>query len=241
MFRFYGELNDFLPPERRQRAFVHRFEVSAPVKDMIEGLGVPHPEVDLILANGRSVDFAYSVQDGDRISVYPMFESLDITPLVRVRPHPLRRPRFVLDAHLGKLAGYLRMLGFDALYRNDYGDHELAAISAAERRILLTRDAGLLKHSVVTHGYWLRSTDARQQLVEVVRRFDLWRQIEPFTRCMRCNTPLEEAREEDLAAVPEQARRCYQEFWRCPECRRVYWQGSHYQRMQGWIKALGLR
>ncbi len=241
VFRFYGELNDFLPPERRQRAFLHRFELSAPVKDMIEGLGVPHPEVDLILANGRSVDFTYLVQDGDRISVYPMFESLDITPLVRVRPRPLRRPRFVLDTHLGRLAGYLRMLGFDALYRNNYDDHELAAISAAEHRILLTRDAGLLKHGVVTHGYWLRSTDARRQLVEVVRRFDLWRQIDPFTRCMRCNVPLEAASGEDLAAVPQEARRRYQEFRRCPGCGRVYWQGSHYQRMQSWIQALGLR
>ncbi|MEK7405630.1 MAG: Mut7-C RNAse domain-containing protein, partial [Acidobacteriota bacterium] len=144
-FRFYGELNDFLSPERRMTAFPHSFELPAPVKDMIEGLGVPHTEVDLILANGESVDFSYVVRDGDRISVYPVFESLDITPLLRLRERPLRQPRFVLDAHLGKLAAYLRMLGFDTLYRNDYQDPELVALAARDKRILLTRDVGLLK------------------------------------------------------------------------------------------------
>lgn len=240
LFRFYGELNDFLPPEHRQTPIVHRFDLSAPVKDVIEGLGVPHPEVDLILANGQSVDFTYSVQDGDRVSVYPVFESLDITPLLRLRPRPLRRPRFLLDAHLGRLARYLRMLGFDALYRNDCADHELAALSARERRILLTRDTGLLKHGIVTHGYWLRSTEARRQLVEVVRRFDLWRQMAPFTRCMRCNAPLAPAPAEAVASAPPEARRRHRRFWRCPDCGRLYWQGSHYQRMQSWIGALGL-
>ena len=239
-FRFYGELNDFLPPERRQTTFPYRFQLSAPVKDMIEGLGVPHPEVDLILANGQSVDFSYPVRDGDRISVYPMFESLDITPVLRVRPQPLRRPRFVLDTHLGKLAAYLRMLGFDALYRNDYQDHELAAIAAAERRILLTRDAGLLKHGVVTHGYYVRQTDARRQLIEVVQRFDLASRVEPFTRCLRCNEQLEPAPEEKLiSGVPPAARQRHREFRHCPGCGRLYWQGSHYRRMQAWIASHG--
>ena len=104
LFRFYAELNDFLPAERRQRTLPCPFELSGSVKDMIESLGVPHTEVDLILANGRSVDFAYLVQDGDYISVYPVFESIDISPVLRVRPEPLRETAFVLDVHLGRLA-----------------------------------------------------------------------------------------------------------------------------------------
>lgn len=241
IFRFYAELNDFLPPERRHVPFPYRFELSAPVKDMIEGMGVPHPEVDLILANGQSVDFTYMVQDGDRISVYPVFESLDITPLVRLRPAPLRQPRFVLDTHLGRLAVYLRMLGFDALYRNDYTDHQLASLAAAERRIVLTRDAGLLKHSIITHGYFVRATEPRQQALEVLRRFHLEGQIAPFTRCLRCNRLLEEVAPGEVAPlVPESARRRYRQFWRCPECGRAYWAGSHYQRMQAWIASLPL-
>jgi len=118
--RFYEELNDFLPLERRKVDFSHEFQRRASIKDLIEALGVPHTEVDLILVNGASVDFSYIVRDGDRISVYPMFEAFDIQTVSRVRPQPLRVIRFVLDVHLGKLARYLRLLGFDTLYRNDY-------------------------------------------------------------------------------------------------------------------------
>jgi len=235
-FRFYAELNDFLPKERRQRSFTHTFLLSGSVKDMIESLGVPHTEVDLILANGRSVDFSYAVQNGDRISVYPVFEAIDIVPVLRVRPEPLREPRFVLDVHLGQLAVYLRMLGFDTLYRNDYRDEELARISNEEARILLTRDRGLLKRSIVTHGYCLRTTQPRQQLVDVIRRFDLRRAIAPFRRCLHCNAVLEPV---DKAAIedrlPPKTRHYYDEFWRCPQCDRIYWQGSHFERMQQFI------
>jgi len=235
-FRFYAELNDFLPPPRRQRSFAHSFELSGSVKDMIESLGVPHPEVDLILANGQSVDFSYLVKDGDRISVYPVFETLDITPLVRLRPHPLRETRFVLDVHLGRLASYLRMLGFDTLYRNDYDDPELAHISSSQNRILLTRDRGLLKRSIVTHGYCLRQTNPREQLLEVLRRFDLFRAIHPFNRCLRCNGRLEPV---DKAAVvdhlPAKVEKYYDDFRRCRSCGQIYWKGSHYERMRRFI------
>ncbi len=236
-FRFYGELNDFLPPARRQRSFSHQFDLSAPVKDMIEGFGVPHPEVELILANGRSVGFDYLVRDGDRISVYPVFESFDVSPLVKVRPAPLRETRFVLDTHLGRLAAYLRLLGFDTLYRNDAGDHELARL-AGEGRILLTRDAGLLKHGSVTHGYFIRETEPRRQVAEVVRRFQLERHMRPFTRCLRCNQVLERLEGDPPACVPAGVRERYTEFWRCPGCGRHYWQGSHYWRMQAWLRTL---
>ena len=238
-FRFYAELNDFLPVEKRQRPLVHLFTLSGSVKDMIESLGVPHTEVDLILANGESVDFAYLVQDGDRISVYPVFESIDITPVLRVRPEPLREPRFVLDVHLGQLAIYLRMLGFDTLYRNDYDDEELARISSDEGRILLTRDRGLLKRSIVTHGYCLRTTQPRQQVVEVIRRFDLHRSIEPFRRCLHCNAVLEPVKKDEIAdRLSPKTRDYYDEFRRCPNCDRIYWQGSHFERMQQFIDSV---
>jgi len=236
-FRFYAELNDFLRPDRRMVTFCHPLEGRASVKDVIESLGVPHTEVDLILANGESVDFSYGVQDGDRISVYPVFETVDITPLVRLRPRPLREPRFVLDAHLGRLAAYLRMLGFDALYRNDYDDEELARISSTEGRILLTRDRGLLKRSVVTHGYCVRETDPRQQLVEILRRFDLFGAIAPFHRCLRCNGLLQPVSKEAISdRLPPRTRQHYDEFRICQDCGQVYWKGSHYERMQRFIE-----
>ncbi|MGC8792835.1 MAG: Mut7-C RNAse domain-containing protein [Bryobacteraceae bacterium] len=237
-FRFYGELNDFLPPALRQRDITRRFLLPAPVKDLIEGLGVPHPEVELILANGESVGFDYVVQGGDRISVYPVFESLDVSPLVRVRAEPLRNPRFVLDTHLGRLAAHLRMLGLDALYRAGASDHELARIAGEQHRILLTRDAGLLKHGVVTHGYWVRETQPRRQAAEIVRRFQLQRWVAPFTRCLRCNELLERLEGDPPTEIPIGIRDRHREFWRCPGCGRHYWQGSHYSRMQAWIETL---
>lgn len=236
-FRFYAELNDFLPPERKQRSFGYAFELSPSIKDAIEALGVPHPEIDLILVNGVSVDFSYQVQDGDRISVYPVFESLDIKPLVCLRPQPLRETRFVLDVHLGRLANYLRLLGFDTLYRNDYDDEELARISSSERRILLTRDRGLLKRSIVTHGYCLCSTNPRQQLVEVLHRFDLFGSVRPFRRCLHCNDLIEPV---DKAAIgdrlPPKVRQYYDEFRRCRGCDRIYWKGSHYERLERFVE-----
>ena len=231
-FRFYAELNDFLPPGRRQE-FTYEFQRRGSVKDLIEALGVPHTEVDLILVNGVSVDFGYAVQDGDRVSVYPMFESLDIEPAVRLRPHPLREPRFVLDVHLGKLTTYLRLLGFDTLYRNDYSDAELARISSEEGRLLLTRDRGLLKRGVVRHGYYVRATEPFAQLVEVLRRFDLFGAIQPFHRCVRCNGAVEPVAKADvLEFLLPKTRLYYDEFYRCVACGRIYWRGSHYERME---------
>jgi uncharacterized protein with PIN domain len=238
-FRFYAELNDFLPPGRRHTPFEHAFNGNPAIKDTIESLGVPHTEIDLILVNGDSVDFSHPLQAGDRISVYPIFESIDITPVLRVRPKPLRTPRFVLDTHLGRLAAYLRMLGFNTLYSNDFDDDHLAELSQEENRILLTRDRGLLKRSVVTHGYWMRETSPRRQLMEVLHRFDLSGAIVPFRRCMRCNGLLEEvSKEEVFDQLAAETRLYYEKFKRCEACAQIYWRGSHYTRMQKFINQI---
>lgn len=238
-FRFYAELNDFLPPSKRLVSFAHIFEGRVSIKDMIEAQGVPHTEVDRILVNVCSVDFSYIVQDGDRINVYPVSEDPDITQLSLVRPKPLFVPRFVLDIHLGKLATSLRMLGFDTLYRNDYTDEELAHISSTEDRFLLTRDRGLLMRSMVTHGYYVRSTNPQQQVVEVLRRFDLFGSVAPFHRCLRCNGLLKPVSKETIIdQLPPQVQQVVNEFHRCSECCQIYWKGSHYERMQKFIEAV---
>ena len=172
--------------------------------------------MDLILINGESAGFSRRVRDGDRVSVYPVFESIDISPVARVRPEPLREVRFVLDTHLGKLATYLRMLGFDALYRNSFSDDALTEVSVKERRILLTRDRGLLKRGRITHGYFVRSTGLRAQLTEVLRRFDLYRLVSPFCRCLRCNRQLEPVPKEEVEErLPPKVREYFAEFrWR---------------------------
>ncbi len=238
-FRLYAELDFFLPPERQQVPFDHTFEGRVSVKDMIESFGVPHTEIDLILANGESVDFSYLVQDGDRLSVYPVFESLDITPLVRVRPQPLREPRFVLDVHLGRLAAYLRMLGFDTLFPENFDDEHLASISSTQRRTLLTRDRGLLKRKNVTHGYYVRATNPRQQVIDVVRRFDLFRLIAPFQRCVTCNGLLAPVDKESIRdRLQPDTLTYYDEFRMCQDCGQVFWQGTHTARMQAFIEEI---
>ena len=239
-FRFYAELNDHLPREQQYKTLEKSFFTPAAVKDLIESFGVPHTEVDLITANGRPVGFSYLVQSGDRIAVYPTFESFDVAGEQRLRPEPLRNPRFILDVHLGKLAGYLRMLGFDAQYERSLTDAQLAQISVNEHRILLTRDRGLLKHGVITHGYWVRETNSRRQIAEVIHRFDLGRAIRPFTRCMACNGVLESiSKEQAQILVPAgHSIEQYDEFHRCRQCGRVYWKGSHYARMRRWIEEL---
>ena len=232
-FRFYEELNDFLPPERRKVEFVHEFDRRASIKDMIEALGVPHPEVELILVNGESVGFDYIVRDGDRVAVYPMFESLDVSSELRVRAAPLRRTRFVLDTQLGALARYLRLCGFDTLYRNDYDDAEIAEISARERRILLTRDRDVLKRRVVTHGYFVRNDRPRRQLAEVFARFDLYDAVAPMTRCSRCNGLLHAVDKDEIEhRLRPLTRHYYDEFRMCGDCGRIYWHGSHVQHIE---------
>lgn len=239
LIRFYAELNDFLPRKKRQVAFKHFFFGEPAVKDLIESLGVPHTEVDLVLINGESVEFSRRVRDGDRISVYPVFESIDISPVARVRPEPLREVRFVLDTHLGKLATYLRMLGFDALYRNDFSDEALTEVSVRERRILLTRDRDLLKRGRITHGYFVRSTDLRAQLTEVLHRFDLYRLVRPFCRCLRCSRLLEPVPKEEVTdRLPPKVREYFDEFCFCPGCGRIYWKGSHYEHMEHFVREI---
>ncbi|MGB5259430.1 MAG: Mut7-C RNAse domain-containing protein [Gammaproteobacteria bacterium] len=237
--RFYEELNDFLAPHLRKVAFMHDFDRRTSVKDMIESFGVPHTEVDIILVNGRSVDFNYIVQDGDRISIYPVFESLDVTPLLRLRPAPLRTPAFILDANLGRLARYLRLLGFDCLYRNDYDDDTVADIAARASRCVLTRDRALLQRKLITRGYFVRAVRPRQQVREVLARFDIYRQIKPFSRCTRCNGSLLAVDKQAIAERLEpKTRKYYDSFLQCSSCGQIYWQGSHHERAQRLINAL---
>jgi uncharacterized protein len=196
------------------------------VKDAIESLGVPHTEVGLVVTDGRSVAFDHQVVAGDRVSVYPPFLDLDLPS--KVLPPPLESPRFVLDVHLGRLAERLRILGFDALYESHLDDADLAALSVAGPRWLLTRDRGLLMRKVVTHGYLVRATDPDAQVHEVVRRFALSSHVRPFTRCARCNGLLESV---DKAAIAHLlgpgTRRDHEVFVRCCGCGRLYWEGSH--------------
>ena len=231
-FRFYEELNDFLAPERRRQEFACSCARAATTKHMIEALGVPHTEVELVLVNGESVGFDRILKDGDRVAVFPEFEMVDVTPLLRVREHPLRVTRFVADAHLGGLARLLRMAGFDTLYDNNYHDSEIEAIAVHEGRIVLTRDRELLKRRSITHGCYVRTLKPALQLCEIFDRLDLARSIRPFTLCLNCNVPLRAIEKaEVLMRLPPSVRERFDHFSTCDVCQGVFWKGSHWQRM----------
>ncbi|NOR51920.1 MAG: twitching motility protein PilT [Gammaproteobacteria bacterium] len=237
--RFYEDLNDFLLPEQRKIAFSHSVIKGQTIKDLIESLGLPHTEVELIMVNGDSVEFAYQLQDGDQISVYPVYDTFDIYKVSKLRPEPFSEIKFVLDGHLAKLARYLRMAGFDTLHDNDYSDSDIAKISVSEKRIVLTRDRGLLKQRIITHGRYVRNIDPHKQLKEIVAWLNLSRSMKPFTRCTHCNGLLQEVDKSDVEDQLEpDTGKYYQQFWRCDECGHIYWKGSHYQKMKLMISEL---
>jgi len=238
-FRFYAELNDFLAPERRGREFTCPCARAATTKHMIEALGVPHTEVEFVLVNGESVGFERALGDGDRVAVYPKCEMLDVTPLLRIRDRALRETRFIADAHLGGLAHLLRMTGFDTLYDNHFGDDEIERLAASQGRIVLTRDRDLLKRSAITHGCYVRALRSELQLREVFDRLDLARSAQPFTRCLSCNTPLRAIDKAQVAArLPPGVRERYERFAVCDGCARVFWEGTHWQRMRRLVDSL---
>lgn len=237
--RFYEELNDFLHYSKRKKAFNFTLTGKRTIKDIIEALGVPHTEVDLILANQNPVKFDYHPEKDDYISVYPVFEAIDITSINLLRPRPLREPKFILDVHLGTLAKYLRLLGFDTIYRNNLEDVEIINLSVKGQRIILTRDLLILKNGKVTHGYFVRETIPMKQLREIVRRFDLKDHFNPFHRCLECNGIISNVDKSEIEnEIQENTRKAFQEFYQCQICKKIYWKGSHYERMMKMVTGL---
>jgi uncharacterized protein len=238
-FRFYGSLNDFLGQERRSVRFTVALNAPASVKDTVEAIGVPHPEVDVILVGGTPVTFDYVLRDADIVSVYPRFRTLDLHGVVRVGTRPAEPVRFATDIHLGKLTSLLRLAGFDVLIYSD--DAPLAEAGGDAGRIVLTRDRGVLKRRVVRSGYWVRHTDPPAQFVEVLDEFELGGCTAPFTRCIRCNgllVPVEKPRIQDRL-LPE-TRKHFDEFFQCRICERIYWRGSHYERLRKQLERLNV-
>lgn len=237
--RFYEELNDFLHPENRKKTFLSIIDTPKTIKQLINSFGIPDVEVDLVLANSHSVPFSYLLKDGDYVSVYPKFESFDISSVTEIRNKPLRNLNFILDVHLGKLAKYLRMLGFDTLYQNNYTDQHLIRLSKESGRVLLTRDKALLNVKQVTRGYWVKNNNAINQIKEVVNRFHLLPLAKPFSRCLKCNAKVQNIDKRLLKnIVSPNIYSQYSEFSECTGCGNVFWKGSHYRSMVRFIEKL---
>jgi len=229
--KFHGDLPFFLGSKTRPETVERALGEKTSVKDVIESCGVPHPEVDLILVDGRPVNFGYALEWDADVDVYPVRLSC-----THFEKHRLQVPRikyFIADGHLGKLARDLRLLGFDVAYDRDADDRQLLAILRESNRALLTRDRRLLMHAIVQHGYYLRSQNPINQTIEVLRRFDLFSAIAPFTRCLRCNAPLEEVKKNEVIQRLEPLTKIYyEELRRCMGCGQIYWAGSHFSKLQ---------
>jgi len=219
-FFFFGRLRDFLRRDQRDQSIAVHFRGRQSIKHLAESLGVPHPEIGRVQVNGQEKTLSAITQDGDRVEIHPIPNG------------PPVEPRFLLDNHLGRLAAYLRLLGFDCLYQINFDDAQMADILQSDERILLSRDRRLLMRKVVTQGYCLRSLDSREQLTEVLQRFDLKKGITPFHRCVRCNHLLEPvSKEAILDRLEPLTKEYFDEFHICPACKQIYWKGSHYERM----------
>jgi uncharacterized protein with PIN domain len=239
IFTFYGSLQDFFPAEENPERIVYAFRGEPAVKDSIEALGPPHPEVAGITINNHPASFSSKLKHGDRIAVYS-FDDFDGCGASREPDQPPGKPQFILDVHLGGLARYLRLSGIDAAYDSeDKGDRMIAAAAVREERILLTRDIGLLKRAAIVYGYWLRNTNPRKQFVEVAKRYRLEKHFQPFWRCTLCNGLTREVDKSEIRhIVPARVYSEYSEFRQCVRCKQVYWKGSHYDRLKTLMEQL---
>ncbi|HKL26520.1 MAG TPA: Mut7-C RNAse domain-containing protein [Desulfuromonadales bacterium] len=238
-FQFHGSLAKLAVTSSAEETVDYSFNGHPAVKDAIEALGVPHTEVDVITVNGQSVGLDHSLEGGDVVGVFPFAWRLDCEPLVRLIPSPPEPLSFILDVHLGKLARRLRLLGFDTLYRNDFSDPEIARRATAEERIVLTRDRGLLKRKTVRHGCLLTSGDLQQQLEVLQNRYGVLDRIKPLVRCPVCNGPLREVDKTEIAdQLQPKTMRHQHDFRRCVDCGKIYWRGSHAEKILAWLRQI---
>jgi uncharacterized protein len=237
--QFFGSLRDFLSKETASCPIEVSLAHHSQMKDTIESLGVPHCEIDLILLNGRSADFRAHLKDGDQVLVYPVDKEPVSAVLSLVRPPELAEKQFVVDSNLGKLKSMMRALGFDCLYDNAFSDADIAEISASQRRIILTKDVGLLMRAKVVYGYWVRSQIPRMQIREVIKRYNLESKINLLSRCVDCNVAIESIEKEKVwNRLEPLTKKYYDQFSICPSCHKIFWQGSHYEKIHQWSEDL---
>ena len=238
--RFHGDLNVFLRSRAGDAVVERSLAEKTSIKDVIESCGIPHTEVDLILVDDQPVGFRHTVDNDATVEVFPVEERGTVYTDQWLQSVGVSR--FVSDGHLGRLTRNLRLLGFDVAYLKNADDRQLLEVMARENRALLTRDRRLLMHGIVQHGYYPRSQNADEQTIEIVRRFDLSELIAPFTRCLRCNAPLEDAAKADVIDKLEPLTKIYyDQFRRCPDCKQIYWPGSHFPKLQKRIEEIRSR
>jgi len=236
-FIFHNYLREMLTEAvGSEPSFLYHLDRQASIKDAIEALGVPHPLIDKLTVNNTEVGFDYILRDKDKVEATPLTPPVNPFVPTILRPEPLDRIAFIADVNVGKLALHLRTLGFDTVYENDTREGKLAGIAQAQKRILLTRDISLLKRKIVMHGYLPRSQDPTRQLIEIVRLYDLSSMIKPLSRCIPCNGLLVPVNKESiLPRLEPLTRKYYDSFTMCEQCQKIYWPGSHQEKIVAFI------
>ncbi|MFF9207441.1 MULTISPECIES: Mut7-C RNAse domain-containing protein [unclassified Streptomyces] len=224
---FAPELHLFVPQARRGGAVPAAIDGVSTLGHVVESLGVPLTEVGGLAVDGREVPVSYIPAAGDRVRV---------GTVQRPQQVPGAPLRFLLDVHLGTLARRLRLLGVDTAYEStDIGDPALAARSAAEQRVMLSRDRGLLRRRELWAGGFVYSTRPEEQLRDVLDRFRP--ELRPWTRCTACNGLLRRATKEEVADQLEQGtHRTYDVFAQCRDCGRAYWKGAHHEQLEAIVE-----
>jgi len=222
---FAEELRFFLAPRHRAGRVTVTCDGTSSLGHVIEALGVPLTEVGELIVNKTRAGPSYQPRDGDSVLV----------KTVR-RPQHLPVTRFVLDVHLGALARRMRLVGLDVSYSNDLDDDALIELANSGRRVLLTKDRGLLRRRKLWRGGYVRGQRADEQLEDVLGRFAP--ALAPWTRCLSCNGSLVSVPKQDVERLLlPGTRRTYQEFSRCTDCGRVYWRGAHRRRLEAIVAA----
>ncbi|MFO7761463.1 MAG: Mut7-C RNAse domain-containing protein [Thermodesulfobacteriota bacterium] len=230
---FHGDLGSLLNRKWREKSTVaYRLERRASIKDIIESLGIPHTEIDRLITGNRAIDFHHIPETEENISVFPVSEQTDFFSPSLLRPIPLPGLRFIADVNTGKLAKNLRLLGFDTLYGKNLTDNLLAETAAREKRIVLSKDKGVLMRKTVIWGHLVRSDEPEKQLTETIRLFRLKEAVDPFTRCQHCNCRLTPVAKKSIYHLLEPlTQKYYHSFQICENCGQIYWAGSHRQKM----------
>lgn len=236
--KFYNRLSKFLL-DKSQKYITHKFIDRTNVKDLIEAFGIPHTEVDVILVNKKSVTFNYLIKDGDKIEVFPNREKVFVKKLIPLKPKIIGKPKFIADVHLGGLVKLMRMFGLDVLYNNNYTDDEIVEISKTQKRIILTRDIGLLKRKNVKYGHFIFGTTKEEQFKETCQSFDLIKYSQPLSLCLECGTKLKRiSHKKALERLKDFKFDKNLSFHTCEKCNKIYWEGSHYDKMKKKIQTL---
>jgi len=203
----------------------------ASIKDTLEALGIPHTEIERMVVNGRKVNFTHRMKEVDNVLIYPHGTPKNQGPFF------LKPAKFACDVHLGKLARHLRLMRLDTIYKINITDQELFNISQKEKRVLLTRDIGILKNNRATRAFFVYNTSPEKQWKEIIKRFKWSTSVKPFSRCLECNGKIKRtAKSKVLKFLPLKVQKFYKMFYQCADCRKIYWQGSHYQKLLKMIK-----